>query len=127
MKKNKVLLVEDNDEISSIVSWLLEEEGYAVNSTTHLPAKQLAAFEPDLIVLDEWLADIGGHMLCKEIKAMAELAHVPVIIFSTATDIEELMASCGADGFVRKPFDLQELTREVGRLLNPHKISASYN
>lgn len=117
MTNKKVLLVEDSEDVSNIVRWILEEKGYEVIITHHLPATQLAGFRCDLIVLDEWFNNGGGHMLCKEIKAIHDLKHIPVVIFSTAIDIEELMKDCGADGFVRKPFDVEELTNEVDRLL----------
>ncbi len=117
MAKKKVLLVEDNQDICEIVKWVLEEDGYAVTVTSHVPATNLRGFKADLIVLDEWVNDREGHMLCKEIKALHDLKHIPVVIFSTAIDIEELMQTCGADGFVRKPFDIGDLVIEVNRLL----------
>jgi len=117
MAKKKVLLVEDNQDICEIVKWVLEEGGYSVTVSGHVPAANLAGFKADLIVLDEWVNDREGHMLCKEIKAIHNLKHIPVVIFSTAMDIEELMQTCGADGFVRKPFDIGDLVIEVNRLL----------
>ncbi len=117
MAKKKVLLVEDNQDICEIVKWVLEEDGYSVTVSGHVPAVDLAHFKADLIVLDEWVNDVEGHMLCKEIKAIHDLKHIPVVIFSTAIDIEELMQTCGADGFVRKPFDISDLVVEVNRLL----------
>ncbi len=117
MAKKKVLLVEDNQDICEIVKWVLEEDGYLVTVSSHVPATNLAGFKADLIVLDEWVNDVEGHMLCKEIKAIHDLKHIPVVIFSTAIDIEELMQTCGADGFVRKPFDIGDLVVEVNRLL----------
>ncbi|WP_342648431.1 response regulator [Mucilaginibacter sp. CSA2-8R] len=117
MTKKKVLLIEDNQDICEIVKWVLEQDGYTVNVTSHLPATNLAGFKADLIVLDEWVNNNEGHMLCKEIKAIHDLRHIPVVIFSTAIDIEELMQTCGADGFVRKPFDIGDLVIEVNRLL----------
>lgn len=113
----KVLLVEDNQDICEIVKWVLEEDGFQVNVTGHVPATGLINFKADLIVLDEWVNDQEGHMLCKEIKTIHDLKHIPVVIFSTAIDIEELMETCGADGFVRKPFDIGDLLVEVNRLL----------
>lgn len=56
-------------------------------------------------------------MLCKDIKAVHEIQHIPVIIFSTAHNIEEIAKTCKADGFVRKPFDFDDLTTEVAKCM----------
>jgi len=65
-----------------------------------------------------------GPMLCKEIKAIERLAHIPVIIFSTAMDIEQIAATCKANGYVHKPFDLDTLITEVRKFLPLDKIYA---
>ena len=117
MAKKRVLLIEDNDAICEVVGWVLQEEGYEVSVCGHLAATEIVALKADLIVLDEWINEAEGHMLCKEIKAVKELKHVPVVIFSTAVDIERIVKTCGADGFVRKPFDIGALVSEVDRLL----------
>jgi two-component system OmpR family response regulator len=117
MVRKKVLLIEDNQDICEIVKWVLEDNGCDITVTKHVPAADLPRFKADLIVLDEWVNNSEGHMLCKEIKAIHDLKHIPVVIFSTAIDIEELMQTCGAEGFVRKPFDIGDLLVEVNRLL----------
>ena len=117
MEKKRVLLIEDNDDISEIVRWVLEDEGYEVRTTRHLPVYELAKFKADLIVLDEWINDKEGHMFCSKIKALQELKHIPVIIFSTANNIEEIVRTCNANGFIRKPFDVEMLLAEVERCL----------
>jgi DNA-binding response OmpR family regulator len=125
MAKKRVLVIEDNEEISEVVGWILEEEGYEISVTAHLPVAEIVALKADLIVLDEWINDREGHMLCREIKNLEELKHVPVVIFSTALDIESIVETCGAAGYVRKPFDIDALTGEVNRLLSPKKLNAA--
>jgi DNA-binding response OmpR family regulator len=56
-------------------------------------------------------------MLCKEIKSIAHIAHVPVIIFSTANDITDIVKVCGADGYIQKPFDVDVLLTEIRKFL----------
>ena len=127
MTKKRVLLIEDNSDICEVVRWVLEEEGYDVNFTGHLPAAEIVKHKADLIVLDEWINDLEGHMLCREIKKIEKLKDVPVVIFSTAIDIEQLVKTCGANGYVRKPFDIDALLSEVSRLLmqtEPARTSA---
>ncbi|WP_114941496.1 response regulator [Mucilaginibacter endophyticus] len=115
MTPKHILLIEDSNAIADIVCALLEEQNYKVTHIPHQPVETLAAFNCHLIVLDEWLNARQSHMYCLEIKALRDLQHIPVIIFSTALDIEEIRSRCGADGSVRKPFDVDELINEVRR------------
>ena len=93
--KKKVLIAENDEDIRHLVSFILESQGYEVRSCPYT-LENLLGMEADLILLDEWINLKEGPMLCKEIKAIERLAHVPVIIFSTAADIEQIAASCQA-------------------------------
>jgi DNA-binding response OmpR family regulator len=114
--KKKVLIIENDELIRDIVTFILEAEGYEVSGVKYAPeaVDQLAA---DLILIDEWINRKEGHMLCKEIKSIAHIAHVPVIIFSTANDITDIVKVCGADGYIQKPFDIDVLLTEIRKFL----------
>ncbi|HEY4195002.1 MAG TPA: response regulator [Mucilaginibacter sp.] len=111
-----ILVLEDDEDIRNIIRFILEEEGYNVFGC-NCELYGLDAYAPDLILLDEWINQQEAHMLCKEIKILENLAAVPVIIFSTALAIEEIAATCKADGFIRKPFDLDVLLAEIRKFL----------
>jgi len=113
--KKRVLIIENDVDIQHIVSYLLEAEGYDVVALRPVPADQLLQYRADLILLDEWIDKKQGHMLCTEIKKIHEIRHIPVIIFSTAPNIAEIAVSCHADGYVQKPFELDDLINEVNR------------
>lgn len=113
--KKKVLIVENDLDIQSIVSYLLELEGYEVAAIAPCSADELVRHQADLILLDEWINKMEGHMLCTQIKKVHTMQHIPVVIFSTAVNLEEIAKNCQADGFVHKPFDLQVLIDEVKR------------
>ncbi|WP_299290751.1 response regulator [uncultured Mucilaginibacter sp.] len=113
--KKKVLIIENDRDIRDIISYVLEDKGYEVIAAEPWPVNRLHTYNPDLILLDEWLNEREGHLLCTELKDMHETKHVPVIILSTANNIEEIANSCKAEGFVNKPFDLDELLEEVQR------------
>lgn len=110
------MIIENDDEIRTIVTYVLESEGYEVQGAGYSD-NILTGIQADLILLDEWVNNKQGHMLCKDIKALEELKAVPVIIFSTATDIADIAKSCSADGFIQKPFDIDTLTSEVKKFL----------
>jgi DNA-binding response OmpR family regulator len=114
--KKKVLIIENDEQIKDIVTFILESEGFEVIGAKYAP-DHLHEIQADLILLDEWINITEGHMLCKQIKLISALAHVPVIIFSTAYNIKDIVKTCGADGYVQKPFELDNLMAEIKRFL----------
>jgi DNA-binding response OmpR family regulator len=123
MGKKKVLIIEDDAGIQELISYILESEGFQVDTTVHDLATDLTPYNADLILLDEWINKKEGHMLCKEIKQVHTTQHIPVIILSTAVDIAEIAKNCDADGFIAKPFDIEDVTREVRRVLQMEQSS----
>jgi DNA-binding response OmpR family regulator len=124
MTKTKILIIEDDIDIQSIITHILTDEGYEVMATSHCHNEHLTLYNADLILLDERVNKKEGHMLCKELKDIHTTQHIPVIILSTAGNIEEIARSCNADGFVPKPFDIDELVLEVKRVLVVEQSSA---
>ncbi|HVS93444.1 MAG TPA: response regulator [Mucilaginibacter sp.] len=110
----KVLIIENDADIRNLIAFILEEEGFTVAGMPSPEALDaIVRHQPDLILIDEWLAGRPGHRLCLRIKLFHQLVHVPVIILSTATDIEKIVKECKADGYVRKPFDVADLVETV--------------
>ena len=76
---------------------------------------------PDLILLDNWLtdwkSDANGQQLSKELKSNPKTSHIPVIIVSAVSNIEEIAEAGQADGYLRKPFDLTDLIAVVNKFL----------
>lgn len=112
--KKKVLIVENDQDIRHIVAFILEEQGF---ETLSIPEPEdLAAivpFKPDVILLDEYINSRPGHRLCRQIKQVPGLKQVPVIILSTANDIELIAKECEANDFIRKPFDVSDIVNKV--------------
>lgn len=126
MKRTNILVIEDDHAIRDIISYVLLSEGYDVLTCDTLePLEQIAACGAELILLDEWINAREGTMLCKEIKKIHQLARVPVMILSTASDIEQIALSCKADGFVHKPFDVDVLLSEIRKCLTRDRDAIS--
>lgn len=123
MRKKKILIIEDDAGIQELISYLLEAEGFQVDTIVHNLTTDLTPYHADLILLDEWVNKKEGHMLCKEIKQVHATQHIPVIILSTAVDIEDIARNCHADGFIPKPFDIDDIIREVKRVLQLEQAS----
>ena len=107
---SKVVIIDDDDDILTILKMIFQSEGFDVSCfNISLSISQLVHLSPDLIVLDEWLKDGKGSDICKAVKANSRLKNIPVYIISAVTDLERIAAECCADGFIEKPFDLEQV------------------
>ena len=117
--KKKVLIIENDQDIRHILSFILEEHGF---KTMSIPEPDnlcdIIPFAPDVILLDEFINSKPGHRLCRKIKLIPALAPLPVIILSTDNDIELIATECNANDFIRKPFDIEDIIEKVLRIVN---------
>ncbi len=113
--RKRILVIENDNDIRDLISYILEDKGYEVIVSNPRPSNQLHNHKADLILLDEWLNEREGHLLCTELKEMHETMQIPVIILSTAKNIRAIAENCKAEGYINKPFDLDELLEEVER------------
>ena len=122
----RILILDDNRDILDVVTAALSYERYDVFDIwlgSQL-FNSLRDFKPDLVLLDHRLSDANGGDLCRQLKAMPQYAHIPVIIFSAYINPgEALPANC--DGYLYKPFDLDQLFAVVRKLLPASKTEVS--
>ena len=114
----KILVIEDDKDIRDTIVYILEEENYEVISSEDSKIlKSLDIYNPDLILLDNWLtdwkSDANGQQLSKDLKSNPDTSHIPVIIISAVSNIKEIAEAGLANGYLRKPFDLAELVEIV--------------
>ncbi|WP_166727767.1 response regulator [Mucilaginibacter gilvus] len=117
--KKKVLIIENDQDIRHIVEFILEEHGFETLSTPE-PAdmQEITNFNPDAILLDEFINSRPGHRLCLKIKQVDSLKHIPVIILSTASNIELIASECQANGYISKPFDIEHMVDKVIKIVS---------
>jgi two-component system phosphate regulon response regulator PhoB len=121
--KRKVLIIENDQEIRNIISYILEDAGFMTSSIPEPDSlAQAARFNPHVILIDEFVNSKPGHRLCVEIKQVKELLHVPVIVLSTANNIEQIATDCQANDYIRKPFDVAELVSKVVHVLDSQSL-----
>ena len=120
--KTRVLVVDDDPEIVELFCDVLDRDGrFEVQTAgTGYDAGMLTGeFRPDLILLDYMLPDLNGGTVCRTVKAKPELRHTKVVIVSGVVDADEVdeILAAGADDFVKKPFNIEELVGRISKLL----------
>lgn len=118
--KNKTILVFDDDKaILEIFTIVLESAGYNVqiSATSHDIIEKVAKVNPDVVIMDNWIPDIGGVEATRLLKSHAEYKHIPVIYCSANNDVESLANRAGAETYLSKPFDLDDLEQKVEQVI----------
>lgn len=118
--KNKTILVFDDDtNILDVFTIVLEASGYQVeiSETSHDILERVKEVGPDMIIMDNWIPNIGGVKATQILKGDTEFKHIPVVYCSANNDVSVLAKEAGAEAYLAKPFDLDELEKTVARLL----------
>ncbi|NNF42853.1 MAG: response regulator [Phycisphaerales bacterium] len=118
----RVLVVDDDEQIVELFEDLLgSDERFEIKTAaTGYDAGLLTEqFKPHLILLDFMLPDINGNLVCERIKANPDLQDTKVLIISGVVSQDEMskLTQSGADGFMKKPFDIEKLVMNMEELL----------
>ncbi|RCH54739.1 response regulator [Mucilaginibacter hurinus] len=112
----KILVIEDNDDILEIITMVLESQGHDVRGGQNgKMINEAETFKPNLILMDNHLPDGSGADFCLKIKENDKTRNIPVVLISANIDLATLSSSSRADGFLPKPFDLDELVKLVNK------------
>lgn len=124
----KIMIVEDEDDIVTLLQYNLEREGFEVAAETNggRAVDAIALWQPDLILLDWMLPEKSGIDICREIRESNDLRNIPIIMLTArgeeADKIEGL--SIGADDYMTKPFSVPELVARIRALLRRTRPTA---
>jgi len=118
-KKKRLAVFDDDEDLLNIFRFLFEDEGWEVE--TFSSCDEVIAvtkdFEPDLILMDNWIPSIGGIEATQLLKSDPDLKRIPVVYVSANNEIKELSIRAGADGFIAKPFDFAALLKIANSLV----------
>ena len=124
----KVLLVEDDRQLSDLVSDFLESEGYHVKQEFRgdTVEKQIEKFSPDIIILDIMLPGKDGFAVCRDIRPTYK---GPVLMLTAkGTDFDQVLGlEIGADDYVIKPVEPRVLLARVSALLRRGELPSNGN
>jgi len=117
----KILIVDDENAARTALEFLLRREGYEVRDASdgETALTECATFRPDLILLDILMPGIDGFEVCRRIKATPETRLTPVVLITGLSDTEDRIQgiNAGADDFLSKPIDINELLARTRSLL----------
>jgi two-component system, OmpR family, phosphate regulon response regulator PhoB len=117
----RVLVVEDEDNIATALEFLILREGYGHDRVASGAdaMTRIRATHPNLVLLDVMLPEVSGYEICQGIRTDPALSQVKVLMMTArGSAIERTKGmALGADGFIAKPFELNDLRSELRRLL----------
>jgi excisionase family DNA binding protein len=120
--KRKILIVDDDVEIVELLVDVLERDGRFETKTAssgYEAGMVTQQFRPELILLDYMLPDVNGNVVCQTIKRNPEFENIKIIIISGVVKQDEItqLLKSGAEDFIKKPFDIDELISKINSTL----------
>jgi two-component system OmpR family response regulator len=120
--KRKILIVDDDAEIVELLEDVLERDGrfeIKTASSGYEAGMATEKFRPELILLDYMLPDVNGNVVCQTIRRNPEFENIKIIIISGVVKQDEIaqLLKSGAEDFIRKPFNITELTDKINVVL----------
>ncbi len=115
----KIIIFDDDEDILSICNYILQEQGWDVHTFTDCNniVEKVTGIMPNVILMDNWIPDAGGIIATKTLKSTDTLKDIPVVYFSANSDIQLLASQAGAETYLAKPFDLEELERVINTVV----------
>lgn len=122
-KTTKILVVDDDSGIGEMLKTLLEFYGYQVQVTEKpLMAEELIQQENiDIVLLDMLISGVDGTDVCAGIRGNPEIAETPVLMMSALHDAGPKCKNAGANDFIAKPFEVEDLTNKIEDILAREK------
>lgn len=115
-EQRRVLVADDDLSILEAIRLILEFDHYRVETVSDARIEdKVASFTPDVILLDIWMSGGDGREICRKMKNDVKFQHIPIILISASKDVQESAKEAGADDFIAKPFEMDELLAKVAQ------------
>lgn len=117
MSKGRILVVEDDLDISQMLRLYFDSQGYEVLTVTrgNDALEMCRKKQPNVVVLDIMLPDMDGYDVCRDLRGNLRTSHIPIIFLTQKDERSDKIAGLelGADDYITKPFDIEELKLRV--------------
>ncbi len=115
----KIMIADDDPAIIDALQMMLELEDYEVSTTVDGETiyKMQKEF-PDLLILDIWMSGQDGREICSFLKNSPHTKDIPILMISASRDVDGSAHKAGADDFITKPFEMDDLLGKVKKLLD---------
>lgn len=117
MTDARILIAEDSPTQTAALRFILEQRGFSVAAASNgrEALERLGEVEPTLVITDVVMPEMNGYELCQAIKSDERWQHIPVLLVTTLSDPEDVIRGleCGADNFIRKPYDAAYLLSRI--------------
>ena len=122
MAKEKILIVEDEEDIQELIRYNLEKEGFQnlrFADSGEQALETLKSFSPDIILLDLMLPGIDGLTVCRHLKSVQDTAAIPIIMLTAKSEETDIIIGLemGADDYIAKPFSNKVLVARIKSVL----------
>ncbi len=119
MPGKTIMIADDDPAILDALQMLLEDEGYnVVTSSNGDTFQKVNDTLPDLLLLDIWMSGEDGREVAKILKKEKATKNIPIVMISASKDIDKSARESGADDFLAKPFEIDELLSLVTKYSN---------
>ncbi|HEY5773032.1 MAG TPA: response regulator [Chitinophagaceae bacterium] len=115
----KILVVDDNKDLLEMIEMTLSRLGYRITTLAKGSGflNIVESIRPDIILLDIFLGDSDGRILCYNLKLLPTYENIPVILYSAGYVSLSTIEHSKADEFIIKPFDIKQLLEKIKKLL----------
>jgi CheY-like chemotaxis protein len=119
----RVMIFDDDKDLLEVCIIVLKSRNYivvGVNKCNDI-LNEVRTFSPEVILMDNWIPDSGGLKATLQIKNDPLLKSIPVIYFSANEHVQDLAAEAGAEFYLQKPFEIEELENVVSKAITNYR------
>jgi two-component system, OmpR family, response regulator VicR len=119
-RKPVIMIVDDDEDLVLVMQMKMQMEGFEVMVSINALRlfELLEERQPDVILLDISMRGEDGFAICKRLKGGTNTTKIPVMMFSANPNLAEIADGCGADGYISKPFKIEDLKNKLGELID---------
>lgn len=118
-KLAKILVIDDDRDIGSMFRMILEHKGYTVIvlENAEQASEIMKNDSIDIVIMDMLLSGINGVNMYTTFKKDVSISHIPLVMMSAHPDAKQICLQAGADDFISKPFDIDDLLTKINFLI----------